>query len=665
MTTKLGFDFFEQVAMPAQLKSSRHGVAYLVKQADIKENCYHTSLWCRLKEDEAPRQVVESRRVKNFWWLGDALIYHETTDGDLAPPQTVLHKITPGEAAAESKPWRTIDAAVQDIAPLNGDDLLVIAEHNAMWQQARQKTDSAEDAAAYYKNDTVAVVTEGLPFWRNGAGFAAGKTSCLYRWHQGVLTPLTDDTVQVENLTLSPCHRTAYYLETECDENDIERFSNRLKRLDTKTFEVDDLSLGGGFHHQDYAVLPQGGVVVYAADAARSGLNQNRSFYKVDSGSVTPLNDRLDYAVGDRVGTDLKQSGGAAMLAHGSDVFFVSTRYGASGVFALSTKTGDIRRLTSKKVSVQEIALCEERLFYTAFDGGSAQEVYSLLPRTAAPRTDELQPQSAFNRALAQRCAFQKAAPFSVINRHGDAVNGWVLKPKDAGGTATHPAVLYIHGGPKTAYGGVLFHELQLLCELGFGVFYCNPTGSDGQGDAFSDLRGRYATVDYDDVMQFTDAVCAANSWIDKERLGVCGGSYGGFLTNWIVAKSDRFAAAVSQRGISNWQTMLTMSDIGPLFVTDQLDAAFDDVETMRRLSPLFLAQHITTPLLLMHSEKDYRCPYAESLQLYTALKLHGKTARLCFFPDENHELSRSGKPQARVRRLKEIADWLTLHLKS
>lgn len=140
-------------------------------------------------------------------------------------------------------------------------------------------------------------------------------------------------------------------------------------------------------------------------------------------------------------------------------------------------------------------------------------------------------------------------------------VEGWVLLPKDFDPSKSYPAVLDIHGGPKTVYGPVFYHEMQLWANRGYFVFFCNPIGSDGRGNRFADIRGHYGETDYRNLMDFTDAVLARYPQIDRKRLAVTGGSYGGFMTNWIIGHTDRFACAASQRSISNWLSFYGVSD--------------------------------------------------------------------------------------------------------
>lgn len=203
------------------------------------------------------------------------------------------------------------------------------------------------------------------------------------------------------------------------------------------------------------------------------------------------------------------------------------------------------------------------------------------------------------------------------------------------------------------------------LAGQGYFVLFCNPRGSEGKGNDFAEIRGKYGTYDYDNLMQFTDLCIEKYPAIDSSRLGVTGGSYGGFLTNWIIGHTDRFKAAVSQRSIANWISFAGISDISISFGEDQMAAdIWSNPEKMWWHSPLRYADKVTTPTLFIHSDQDYRCNISEGYQMFTALKRFGVDTRMCVFHGECHDLSRSGKPIHRKRRLWEITTWFDDRLK-
>lgn len=264
-----------------------------------------------------------------------------------------------------------------------------------------------------------------------------------------------------------------------------------------------------------------------------------------------------------------------------------------------------------------------------------------------------------------------KPIPLSITSRFDrEAVNGYVLLPPDfrQEARASYPLILDIHGGPKTVYGSTYYHEMQVWANLGFVVCCTNPHGSDGRGNKFADIRGAYGQQDYDDLMDFLDAVLKTYPQIDSKRLGVTGGSYGGFMTNWIITHTKRFQAACTQRSISNWLSFYGTSDIGYLFATDQnkvKDFSLEDQKTLWEHSPLHYINNAVTPTLIIHSDADYRCPYEQGMQLHTALTALGVPNKLCVFHEENHELSRSGRIKAREQRLNLITHWFLQYLQA
>jgi acylaminoacyl-peptidase len=312
--------------------------------------------------------------------------------------------------------------------------------------------------------------------------------------------------------------------------------------------------------------------------------------------------------------------------------------------------------MTTEEGSVDEFEVHGDSVYIVALRQLKLQELYSVKNR------DEDQLTSLNSEVLKYKTL---SIPEAMVFHNDDVeLTGWVMKPVEYDEKKKYPAILNIHGGPKTVYGTVYFHEMQYWANKGFFVFFMNPRGSDGKGDKFADIRGKYGTIDYDDLMIFTDKVLDQYPAIDRFKVGVTGGSYGGFMTNWIIGHTNRFKAAVSQRSIANWTSFFGTSDIGYYFTEDQNTATpWNNHRKLWEHSPLKYADQVQTPTLFIHSEEDYRCWLVEGIQMYTALKYHGVVSRLVMFRGENHDLSREGKPKHRVRRLREITDWFERYL--
>ena len=259
--------------------------------------------------------------------------------------------------------------------------------------------------------------------------------------------------------------------------------------------------------------------------------------------------------------------------------------------------------------------------------------------------------------------------------RDGVQLDCWVMAPAglvDAAGQPRPelrakqvPALLNIHGGPATQYGYTFFDEFQVEAGAGYAVIFTNPRGSQGYGEAFNRaVVGDWGGVDYADVMAGLEAALAACPWIDPDRLGVLGGSYGGYMTSWIVGHTNRFKAACSERALNDFRSMVGTSDIGHFFPEQHAGALpWEDPQWYVTHSPLTYATRIETPLLILHAEDDLRCPIEQAEQLYVTLKKLRKPVRLVRFPDESHELSRSGKPRHRLERFRIILEWFREYL--
>ncbi|MEC0123573.1 S9 family peptidase [Paenibacillus pabuli] len=269
------------------------------------------------------------------------------------------------------------------------------------------------------------------------------------------------------------------------------------------------------------------------------------------------------------------------------------------------------------------------------------------------------------NPQLVEEIQLSTPETFWFDSSDGLRLQGWMLKPAGMVEGVKVPTILEIHGGPHMMYGFTFMHEFQILAAQGYAVVYINPRGGLGYGQQFVNAcRGDYGGGDYRDLMEAVDYTLSRYPFIDESRLGVTGGSYGGFMTNWIVGHTDRFKAAVTQRSISNWLSFYGVSDIGFFFTEDQIGGnAWDDTEKLWKHSPLAYVGNVSTPLLILHGEQDLRCPIEQAEQLYVALKRRRQTTRFVRFPGANHELSRGGHPYLRVRRLEHIAGWFNEHL--
>ena len=378
----------------------------------------------------------------------------------------------------------------------------------------------------------------------------------------------------------------------------------------------------------------------------------------LETGARTLLCDTDDEInVGNPVGSDCRMGGGYVMRADGEYLYFLTGVYDATHLWRID-RTGKMEKLLEKDGSIDCFDVQNGAVYCVAMYDMRLQELY----RFAEGKLTRL---SSWNDDFFLTKPPVIPQPLQFINSDGVQIDGFVMTPTNHVPGKKTPVILDIHGGPHLTYGAVYYHEMQYWANHGYYVIYCNPRGGESRGNEFGYICGRFGTIDYDDIMAFCDEALKAYPDMDEKHMGVTGGSYGGFMTNWIIGHTNRFAAAASQRGIANFVSMEGTSDIGTLFAERQILATtHTNLDKMWNQSPLKYADRCTTPTLFIHSEEDYRCWMVEALQMYSTLIHHGVPTRLCLFHGENHELSRGGKPKGRIRRLQEITAWMDKNLK-
>lgn len=244
-------------------------------------------------------------------------------------------------------------------------------------------------------------------------------------------------------------------------------------------------------------------------------------------------------------------------------------------------------------------------------------------------------------------------------------LQGWIITPPDFKKSKKYPSILEIHGGPRVQYGNFFMHEFFYLAAKGYVVYFCNPRGGQGYGEEHSkSIWNQWGTVDYDDLMAWTDYM-VDKEYIDKDAMGVTGGSYGGYMTNWIIGNTNRFKAAVTQRSVSNLTSMYGSSDFNWAFQHEFGDQPpWEDLENYWNQSPIKYIGNAQTPTMVIHSEQDLRADREQGLQIFVALKKLGIDTELVLFPEEPHGLSRGGRTDRRIARLHHISRWFDKYLK-
>lgn len=653
---KITLDQFCNLKFISGLSFSPEGghLCFTLSVADREGNKYRSYIYelCgrRLK------QLSSGGNERGFQFLDDdTIIFPGNREAGKEPGiETKFYKLS--LSGGEAVKAFTLPLPVEKLIPLENGDFIAVASTVPGWEELyRGDAKLTEKYLKERKANEDYEIIDQVPWWWNGAGNTKSMYSALYYFdtRKNRLTMLAEKNFAVGNVKLDKKRNELWFFGGEVKPllplgSDAGTALYRMKLSDRRmvraagngsSFGMNGFELGDSF-------------VLLMASNKKHGLNTDIDFYKLsyEDNSVS-LYKTYGEAIGSSVGSDVRYGGGRVVKMEGDTLYFISTVLESAKLYKL--ESGEISPVTDIEGSVDCFDVYGGKVRCAALYGMKAQEIYDADGRQLT-RLNE--------KALANRYV---AMPERLDFTNGDhEVHGFVLKPADYTEGRKYPVIFDIHGGPKTVYGPVFYHEMQYWAGLGYFVIFCNPTGSDGRNE-FADIRGKYGTTDYEDLMAFCDKALETYPDMDADELFETGGSYGGFMTNWIIGHTDRFRACVSQRSISNWFSFYGVSDIGVEFARDQCQSdPWDNPEKLWWHSPLKYADRCTTPTLFIHSFEDYRCPIDQGYQMYTALISHGVESKMVLFKGENHDLSRSGKPLHRIKRLDEITKWFKAHRK-
>ena len=501
-----------------------------------------------------------------------------------------------------------------------------------------------------------------MKYKHDGKGFSVGMYSHLFVVPSkgGKAKQLTDGLFDVEVADWSPDGKRIAFV-SNFDEDADRFFFKNVYTVPAKGGEPETLWEGKG-QIGAIAWAPSGQHLAFIGrDIEDPGLvwHKNAELYLLPADGGEPKCLTPDFDRTARGATKLEWS------PDSGHIYSLFPHHGTTHLHRIGLN-GGVAPVTEGEIDIGSFSLDDSgtKIAFNASDAVTPTELFIL--------DGEQRKLTEMNRGLLKKLRVILPEEFWFTASDGVEVQGWIVKPKGFREGKKYPACIQIHGGPRGAYGFKLdsaCHEFQVLADHGYAVVYTNPRASIGYGEQFAGLiSGAWGERDYLDIMEATDHVIENYSYVDPERFGVLGGSYGGFMTNWIVGHTDRYKAAVTMRSISNWYSFHGTSDIGWMTLpTHELingSDPWDDPELCMEKSPITYVKNMTTPLLIIHSEEDHRCPMEQGEQLYIALKKLGRTTEFVRFPGEPHGLSRTGKPKHRRERLQHVVRWFDRYLK-
>ncbi|HJW82752.1 MAG TPA: S9 family peptidase [Anaerolineae bacterium] len=638
----------------------RH-VVFSVQRVDREAEKRYTNLWVAPTSGGALRRftIGDHTDGQPRWSPDGKTIAFVSNRGDPKQPQIHLIPFDGGEARKLTDLQGDIGAF--DWAP-DGRRLVVQFRKKDKEDVAREKDEQKKKLGVVSRHVT------RVFFKLDGEGYLPKE-----RWHiwtvdahSGRARQLTDGAVHDETEPCwSPDGKSIAFMSNRSDDPDLNPDAIDLFVVPAAGGRMRKIDAPFGPKAQP-GFSPDGRTIAYYGHEGRAVGWKNTSLWIVPAngrGKARNLTAPYDIHVDAWTINDMGQPPlmPPTWSSDGQTIHFQVTLHGNTELRSI-TLDGDMQTVIGEKGVVGAYSFDQAQSKLACFFGTMTDpgQVQARDMATGATRT-----LTRVNRALLRSIDLGRVEEVWFKGGAGNDVQGWILTPPDFNPKKKYPSILYIHGGPLVQYGNFLMHEFYYLAAHGYVVYFSNPRGGRGYGEEHAKaIWNAWGSADYDDLMAWADTL-AKKPYIDRQRMGVTGGSYGGYMTNWIIGHTDRFMAAVTQRSVSNMISMYGSSDFNWAFQEELGDQPpWDNVENYWERSPMKYIGNARTPTLVLHNEQDLRCAIEQGEQVFVALKKLGVETEMVRFPDEPHGLSRVGRTDRRIERLHRIRGWFDRYLK-
>ncbi len=655
---------FEQISYNELSPDGAH-IAYAVQRVDRKTEKKPSDIWIVATDGMSqPRRFTwgDTRDVAPRWSADGSHIAFLSNRGNERQPQLYVLPFNGGEA----RPLTTFDGSISEFC-WSPDGSRIACVY-------REKDDVAKEREQDEQKKKLGVVAHHITkatYKFDGVGFLPENQPHLWIVDvaSGDAQQMTHGDFGVGQINWSPDSSTLVMAANLHPNSDMEREAVQLYTLDV-TDRSEPVGRDGLTQLTEHAgrmgmpvYSPDGQSVAYLG-AERAGdwwQNQDLFVISAEGGTATNLTAAADLHVGSITLNDI---GGSTPTrkpqwsADGSTLYFQVTRYGKQPLRAINVESGEISTIikgdviglfevTDSTIAYLKASLDDPgQLFACDTDGANERQLTQLNPWLADVDLGEVE-------------------ELWLEDESGYKIQGWIMFPPGFDYAKTYPSIMEIHGGPQTQYGRFFMHEFYYLAAQGYVVYFSNPRGGQGYGRKHTQaIHGDWGNVDYADLMVWADYM-QKQPYIDETRMGVTGGSYGGYMTSWIIGHTERFKAAVAQRSVTNWISMWGTADFNWGWVKLAGDPhPWEDLQTNWDHSPIAHLHKATTPTLFIHSLNDFRCNLEQTEQAYVVLKVQGIDTEMVVFPEESHGLSRAGRTDRRVARLEHMARWFNTYLK-
>ncbi len=649
-----------------KLNGTKSHLAFIVSEANKNENKYDSNLFLMDLDSNKINQLTFDGKISDFCWDSDDEIIFDGTYRN----KEILALIDRGETWSsiykininhgEPRYFFNVKLNIISVDKLKDNTYIFKVVTNPFKKIINDIRSPEKEKINFINNqNNDYYLINKTPVNINGLGYTNDIYIHLYLYYK------EEDRYKCLNKKEQFCSDYTVYnnkiLFITSSFNDSLITNNGLYLFDNERDDIKSLIIDKDYRVQFANLVDDTDVICCVQNYSTLNKNINGKLFHINTKNIEWISiNKLDLSYDNTISSDLTYNQKFVPKVFNNQLYLCTTEDYANNIYKVN-KSGEIMKIfdSNNNGNIIDLEIIEENKFIiNLLTSNKPQELYLVNKDLSSCLTT-------FNKDYSDNTNFCDVNVFCYKEIENNKLEGFVVYPSNFDKKEKYPVVLLIHGGPKIIYSNQLYYEAQLLASNGYFVIYCNPRGSDGKGDIFSNISGKFGVLDYIDIMDFVNwFISKFNDNILENKIAVIGNSYGGYLVNWIIGHTDIFKAAISCKGISDLRSTFFTSDIGKGLVYKICGSTpFENKDKVDFHSPINYLNKVSTPTLFLHPELDYRCNLNESVQMYNGLKYKNIESKLIIFKNENHSILLTGKPNHKVKWYSEILNWLKKYL--